>query len=165
MPLTYPLLFPHGELGWQPDLQHCERHRTKQYNRVTPAQFLAHRMMLRDWDNPLPHSAGMLWQQFLVDSYCMLEANRLAYLQRYQDDLRVEKYSALCATLQEREQDGDETGRTSIGRRVVLPATYAGSPRALQQNYYDAMSMVRECGKPDLFITITANPAWTEVIM
>ena len=121
--------------------------------------------MLRDWDNPLPHGAGLLWQQFLVDAYCMLEANRLAYLQRYQDDLRVEKYNALCATVQEREQDGDEHARTSVGRRVVLPASYAGSPRALQQNYYDAMSMVREFGKPDLFITITANPAWLEVIM
>ena len=33
----------------------------------------------------------------------------------------------------------------------------------MQQNYQDAMAIVRTCGFPDYFITMTANPAWPEV--
>ena len=38
-----------------------------------------------------------------------------------------------------------------------------GSPRNMQQNYQDAMSIVRKFGKPDLFVTFTCNPQWEEV--
>ena len=50
-----------------------------------------------------------------------------------------------------------------VGKRMILPSTYAGAPRALQQNYLDAMAIVRKTGKPDYFITMTANPSWPEV--
>ena len=33
----------------------------------------------------------------------------------------------------------------------------------MQQNYQDSMAIVREKGKPDLFITFTANPFWEEI--
>ena len=54
-------------------------------------------------------------------------------------------------------------GVTPIGKRIVLPSTYPGSPRAMTQNYLDAMALVRRYGKPDYFITMTANPAWPEI--
>ena len=50
------------------------------------------------------------------------------------------------------------------GKRVVLPATFGGSPRDLHQCYLDAMAIVAKFGRPDFFITMTANPNWTEVI-
>jgi hypothetical protein len=34
----------------------------------------------------------------------------------------------------------------------------------MQQNYQDAMAIVRILGKPDLFITSTSNPYWKEII-
>jgi hypothetical protein len=34
----------------------------------------------------------------------------------------------------------------------------------MQQNYQDAMAIVRTLGKPDLFITFTCNPYWKEII-
>jgi hypothetical protein len=34
----------------------------------------------------------------------------------------------------------------------------------MQQNYQDAMAVVRKHGKPDLFITFTCNPNWKEVV-
>jgi hypothetical protein len=34
----------------------------------------------------------------------------------------------------------------------------------MQQNYQDAMSVVRKFGKPDLFVTFTCNPHWNEII-
>ena len=49
------------------------------------------------------------------------------------------------------------------GLPVILPSSFKGSPRAMLQNYQDAMAIVATCGKPDLFITITCNPLWSEI--
>ncbi|GBM04078.1 hypothetical protein AVEN_247950-1 [Araneus ventricosus] len=34
----------------------------------------------------------------------------------------------------------------------------------MQQNYQDAMAMVRKFCKPDLFLTFTCNPSWSEIL-
>jgi hypothetical protein len=47
---------------------------------------------------------------------------------------------------------------------VVLPATFAGSPRDMNQLYQDSMALVRKFGKPDLFITMTCNSNWPEIL-
>jgi hypothetical protein len=60
MPLAYPLLFPYGDCGWQPDLKHASEYQSRVYQRVTASQFLAHRLMVRSLNNPLPHSAGTI---------------------------------------------------------------------------------------------------------
>ena len=44
------------------------------------------------------------------------------------------------------------------GRTVILPSSFHGSPRAMQQNYQDAMVIIGKFGKPDLFLTFTCNP-------
>ncbi len=53
----------------------------------------------------------------------------------------------------------------SIGRATVLPSSFTGGPRYMQQHYQDAMALRRHFGKPDLFrvITITCNPNWREI--
>ena len=33
-PMIYPLLFPHGDLGWHCELQHDESHATAKRNKV-----------------------------------------------------------------------------------------------------------------------------------
>ena len=33
----------------------------------------------------------------------------------------------------------------------------------MAQLYQDSMALVRKAGKPDLFITITCNPRWSEI--
>ena len=50
-----------------------------------------------------------------------------------------------------------------IGRKVILPTTFVGSPRNMHQNYLDAMSIVQHFGKPSLFITMSCNPNWPEI--
>ena len=45
-----------------------------------------------------------------------------------------------------------------VGRRIVLPSSYVGGDRFMQQLYQDSMALVRHFGKPSLFITFTANP-------
>lgn len=51
-----------------------------------------------------------------------------------------------------------------VGRVVILPSTYHGSPRNMYQNFQDAMTIVRTYGKPDMFINFTANPNWPEIL-
>ena len=49
-----------------------------------------------------------------------------------------------------------------VGTRVILPSLHQGSH--LQQRYQDAMATVRVLGKPHLFITMTCNLMWPEIV-
>ena len=51
----------------------------------------------------------------------------------------------------------------AVGKKIILPSSFQGSPRAMAQKYQDAMCIVGEFGTPDLFITMTANPKWDEI--
>ena len=50
-----------------------------------------------------------------------------------------------------------------VGKPVILPSSFGGSPRALHQLYLDSMALVARYGRPDFFITCTANPNWPDV--
>ncbi len=56
------------------------------------------------------------------------------------------------------------TDAAAVGQVIILPSSFTGSPRALNQLYQDAMGIVRRFGKPDYFITMTTNPNWPEII-
>ena len=112
--------------------------------------------MVRMPSQLLPHAGGILFQQWVCDAYSRAEANALNWFRLNQDQLRAESYQGLY--------DAVHAGSQNIGKLVVLPATFPGCPRNLQQNYMDAMAIVRKFGKPDYFITMTANPAWPEVL-
>ena len=47
--------------------------------------------------------------------------------------------------------------------RVVLPSSYVGSRRYMDQLHYDGMAISTTVGFPDIFITFTCNPNWPEV--
>ncbi|XP_071719195.1 uncharacterized protein [Rutidosis leptorrhynchoides] len=89
----------------------------------------------------------------------MVENTRLNYIRNNQKILRVTPYANLY--------DAQESGHqevSDIGNRVILPASFTGGARYLQQNYLDAMAIVRAYGHPDLFITFTCNPKWQEIL-
>ncbi|OWY91697.1 putative membrane protein, partial [Phytophthora megakarya] len=50
-----------------------------------------------------------------------------------------------------------------VGRFVLFPPSFTGGERYIRKQYYDSIAIVREVGKPDLFITITCNPEWPEI--
>ena len=51
------------------------------------------------------------------------------------------------------------------GKVVILPASIMGSPRWYVEQTQDALAIVRALGKPTLFLTLTANPFWEEIIL
>nr|GEV39183.1 hypothetical protein CTI12_AA123990 [Tanacetum cinerariifolium] len=74
------------------------------------------------------------------------------------DTLRVDLYHNLCNAVTR----GD-TSAAGLGKRIVLPRSFIGSPRYMMQNYQDAMVLCRAYGNPDLFITFTSNLKWIEI--
>ena len=50
------------------------------------------------------------------------------------------------------------------GKIVILPSSFQGSPRALQQNFQDAMAIVGKFGKPDIFLTFTCNRKHPDIV-
>jgi hypothetical protein len=72
--MMYPLLFPYGEPGWSPGLEH----QFGQGN-VSAKQFYTYRLCIRE-DFNVCLNAGPLSQQFIVDMYIIVEALRLKYI-------------------------------------------------------------------------------------
>ena len=99
-----------------------------------------------------------LFQEFSVDAYGQIENGRLNWIRNNQDTLRVEQYQGLV--------DAAEAGLdlNQIGSPTILPSSFIGGPRQMSQLYHDAMAIVRSLGKPDLFITMTCNPNWPEIL-
>ena len=95
----------------------------------------------------------------MVDAYTKIEGNELTYIRTHQAQLRVESYQGLVDHIHRRAEAED----ANVGRIVILPSTFQGSPRNMHQNYQDAMTIVKKFGKPDIFLTMTANRNWPEV--
>ena len=95
-----------------------------------------------------------MFQQYLVDAFTKIEGNELTYIRSHQAELRLESYQGLMDHLQRRADEED----VNVGRIAILPSTFQGSQRNMYQKFQDAMTIVTKFGKPDIFLTITANP-------
>ncbi|CAJ2662431.1 unnamed protein product [Trifolium pratense] len=159
----YPLLFPYGEDGYRPktahrDDDHDEAPDFNKRNRLTIREWLAYRIQTRSFEAKTLLSSRSLFQQFLVDGFSMLESERIKWLGKNQSKLRVSKYDNLSGQASQNQIQGSNTGR-----RVVLPSSYVGGPRFMDQLYFDGMAISSKVGFPDLFITFTCNPNWPEI--
>ena len=65
------------------------------------------------------------------------------------------------------ESIGEEIDNTNDGgtkkNSTYLASSFNGSPRHLNDLAHNALTIVTEKGKPDLFITGTTNPLWPEI--
>ena len=59
--------------------------------------------------------------------------------------------------------DKGVTDADSVGKHVILPASFTGGRRYNVMNYQDAMAICRVFGSPDLFVTYTCNSKWQEI--
>ncbi|XP_044597781.1 uncharacterized protein LOC123274285, partial [Cotesia glomerata] len=156
--LQYPILFPRAEDGY-----HLELYQTNPttsavtLKRVSCMDFYAYRIMIRDNQSNHILKCRQLFQQFIVDMYAKVESERLNFIRYNQSKLRAEEYIHLRDTI------SNDKEAANIGQRVILPSTYTGSPRHMQEYAQDALTYVRKYGRPDLFITFTCNPAWEEI--
>ncbi|KAF7138016.1 hypothetical protein RHSIM_Rhsim07G0256200 [Rhododendron simsii] len=158
LPLHYVLLFPRGELGWEPELKQWDvQNRQPSNNRLTQMQFYSYRSFECSTEYSTILRAGKLFQEFLVDAWAATEQNRLAFHKLNQEKLRTGLYQDLT------DVGIDDVGPDQIGQRVVLPSSFIGSPRHMFEIFQDSMAITRYNHHPDIFLTITANPKWPKI--
>jgi len=161
MPLQYPLLFPYGEDGFHEKIPLSTCYwdsSTRKRVRVSLREFIAFRIQERHNEQSIILKSRRLFQQFIVDSYSMIESQRLLFIRNNQGKIRSEFMSGI----EEAVSRGD-VKPTSIGSRVVLPSSFIGGRRYVFNNCQDAMAIRKRFGYPNLFLTMTCNPNWLEI--
>ena len=96
--------------------------------------------------------------EFYCDLFAQVEARNIAFHRQAVQQAKYMKASARAIIDQVRVHN-----RPVDGTPVFLPSSFPNSPRYYHNLYLDAVALPRRFGKPDLFITMTANPAWREI--
>jgi hypothetical protein len=122
-------------------------------------QYYSYQLQIRNNKLITINDFGRLFQQFTVDMFSKIELERLIYFKSSegQKSIRAELYSGLQDMINNKDI-------TTIGKKMILPSTFIGGDRNKFQLCQDAMGLLRKFGKPDLFITITCNPKWPEIL-
>ncbi|MCH79969.1 ATP-dependent DNA helicase PIF1, partial [Trifolium medium] len=158
LPLQYPLIFPWGENGWEIDIPHRVTGEDDKEERTTIREFMAFRIQQRNNEFGNIVFSKRLFQQFVVDCYTMIEAQRLSYIRENQDKIRCDVLSGLQEAV-----DRGDVDASLVGKRIILPDSFTGGPRYMFNNCQDAMGICKRFGYPDLFITVTCNSNWPEI--
>ena len=103
--------------------------------------------------------AGKLFQEYVCESWAITEQKCLAQLRAKQDNLRVELYRGLADAV----AHNVDTNLQDLGKRIILPSSFSGSTRYMQQQCQDALAINCYFGGGNLFITMTANASWPEI--
>jgi hypothetical protein len=189
-PLSYAITHSHADKGWSYDLYpklnqlitkndiwnflNNNNNNAATLKYVTARDFYCYRFQRReDWvRNPITQKkilhpndnimrdtllyGGILFQQFVISCWIKIEEQRLLYIYCNQANLKIEQYHHLANAVRANES-------RLAGKYIVLPSSFIGSPRQRFNSYQDAMAIVRKYGKPDIFLTFTANPDWIEI--
>ncbi|KAL5162368.1 ATP-dependent DNA helicase pif1 [Glycine soja] len=160
LPLQYPLLYPKGEDGYKLNIPHKDHANIDAAKRkqVTLCEYFCYHLQSRTNEAQTILHSRRLFQQWIIDGYCMIEPQKLNYVRQHQQQLRVDKYINLTGS-----NDHLETLGRDRGKRIILPSSFVGSQRYMEQLYFDGMEICGHLGFPDLFLTMTCNPTWPEI--
>jgi len=89
-----------------------------------------------------------------------VDQSHLQWIEENQTQLHTALYWGLEDAVHHEEED---INSDNMGHRVVLPSSYIGGPRYMNQRFQDAMALARHYQGFDLFITFTCNPFWPEI--
>lgn len=95
-------------------------------------------------------------QQYAMDKWAKIEASRLQWVRTNQKSRSVEKYQGLMDA-------ASSDDHVNVGMKIILPAKVYGSPCFYFEAFQDAVAILRQLGKPDIFLTFTCNPKWPEI--
>jgi hypothetical protein len=167
-PLSYPLLFLHGEMGWGYDDR----------STVSFKHYLCNKMLCPEyiWENGnLVHMTvrnkndtkwiktnryqicARLSQVFWVDMWSRNIDGKLEYIMKNQDSIILDRSDRRGSIEEEQEEIGNKNVST------YLPASFHGGKRHLKQLARNAIAVVSEKSCSTAFITLTCNVAWKEI--
>ncbi|UYV64029.1 hypothetical protein LAZ67_2006361 [Cordylochernes scorpioides] len=158
--LQYPLVFWNGQDGYHFHIPQLIDGVPSAHKTVSCMDFYASLLMIRSRNPGITNwllAFGDLTHQILVDIYAKVESERLHYISAHQAQLRATEYINLLDAIR------TDRSRALIGRQVILPSSFVGSPRHMHEYAQDCMAYLRKYGRPDLFITFTCNPEWPEI--
>ncbi|KAJ8911137.1 hypothetical protein NQ315_003313 [Exocentrus adspersus] len=159
-PLVFPLLFPRGEPGWHlniPQQQGGQR-------RVTLCQYYAYRLAIRDNEQRF-YYGGKRAQQYCVAAYVKIENNNLHYILNNQDRLRAEEYNRRPQSkAKQRGRNRRRRRGGNLGKNDHIAFFIRRFSRYQQQLFQDAMAVVGRFGMPSIFLTMTTNTRWPEIV-
>jgi len=154
-PMTYPILYPYGTLGWNNQIK------DKVGKKLTLCDFAKFRLHYRE-DKFFPlHHSKKLFQQWVTDQYTRIEWERLMFFRtdKFQRTFAKTNYQNILDHMDKK------SGNKDIEKKmVILPSSFPNSPRNMHEHYMDAMTIMNETGKPDLFITFTCNPQDPDIL-
>lgn len=125
---------------------------------VSVREYYCYKLQMRNDDKDEILHIGRLLQQYVVDAYITLETPILDFVSFNQDLFRMSILQGLFDVLRLGERDA-----SSVGKQTFQPNSFTGGPRDMRQRYMDAIALVQNFGKPDLFITMTCNPSWPKL--
>ncbi|CAE1244797.1 unnamed protein product [Acanthosepion pharaonis] len=137
--LQYPFLFPYGSDGYHFKIPICQASSDSMSTSKTVS------------------CAVKYFFNSLLNMAAKMESERLGFIKLNQSKLRTDSYIHLRDGLR---SDADPR---NLGKPCILPSSYTGGPRYMHERTQDAMTYVRHCGRPDLFITFTCNPKWVDI--
>ncbi|XP_012841191.1 PREDICTED: uncharacterized protein LOC105961508 [Erythranthe guttata] len=128
---------------------------------ISCREFPCYRAQMREHVPSYLLHSGRLGHQYAIDSYVKLETSRLDYYRcdQLQQEFWIESFQEITDSLC---IDG-ENDPANVGKKVLLPSSFIGGPRDMKKRYVNAMALVQRYGKPDIFSTMTCNPAWKEI--
>ena len=162
--LHFTLLFPFGTDGYNEQTKHVNGDKAK---RVTPREFFAFHLNMRDRQSDFLFRARRLFQEYICIAFTTIQSQKLKFHRNNQAALRADTYKNVREVLEgvvpmsDRIHSDDH--KMKLGKRIVLPKTFIGSPRWYNSEFQDAMAICREYHKPDFFITMTCNQNWEEI--
>ena len=119
-------------------------------------EYYCYKLQIRSHEESILLHSSRLLQQYVVDMYVKIETARLDFFfWNRQNEIRVEVYQSIAM---------GETHGSRVGRRIILPTSFIGGPRDMQHWYLDAMALEQRFRKPDIFLTVTCNPRWPEIL-
>jgi hypothetical protein len=143
-PLQYPLFFPQGTLGWglSSDDDHALRNNLP--FKITQREWYKNHLLTDDRFLLF----GRLTSEYLCDMYSRMEEERLRFIHKGR------LHEALANDPLMDEDDID----------IRLPVSFLGSREWASSETADALALAREYGSPSLFITMTCNREWPEIL-
>ncbi|ETV79835.1 hypothetical protein H257_07051 [Aphanomyces astaci] len=105
------------------------------------------------------HRSPMLLKMYTTVGFVLrMETNRLRYILQNGDKLRFDLYTRVKQAAERR------SGLHNVGIKSIVPSSFTGGKRYMKKCYFNATAIVRKYGKPYLFVTMTCNPNWLEII-
>nr|VWP00470.1 Ubiquitin carboxyl-terminal hydrolase 7 [Ganoderma boninense] len=156
-PLSYPLFFPHGTLGWGiPRSDPCVTQFTSSQptssagdSEPVSTQIWHYRGLLLREERFARF--GWLTNEYVVDMFSRNLETRMTFIHENQRKIQ--------------EEDAAQMGVDFVqpNENVYLPASFLGSNRWASDQIADSLAIAAAYGPPTFFITMTCNPDWPEI--